>query len=174
MLYERSKAGKDSDSDETDHAPPEDVASIETISTESLVMEEEKSWFNDEVRGQPEQRNGPAGRPPRFKRFAKNIGIQHMVLTKLHKRQASQRSPAPSLPATVPFQSKFQMTANKVLEQGSLLKSASYVSSINIENRHGSIKYLQFAPDTPHLAITWLVGNQPGPTPYSRLLFLIA
>lgn len=155
LLYDRWITKRLYHMDEKDvGAPPDDVASI--ISNESLEKLE-GDWFDEDRPQQltPSQITPKTSNSARFKKLVKDIGVERLVLNKLHTRQISQRSRrSPSL-TSPPAQSKFKVAANKVVAQASgRTRTAHYVSNISIPSRHGTVRFLVFAPESPHLAVT--------------------
>ncbi|KAJ3575744.1 hypothetical protein NP233_g906 [Leucocoprinus birnbaumii] len=153
LLYGRWISNPIYQLDKTDiEAPPDDVASI--ASGDSLTNLD-GDWF-DEEHGlptvDPTDISASTKNLNRFKRIAKNIVIQQLVLKKMHTGQMSRTSP---LSATLPHTRKFKATVNRVLSQNSgCTRMTQYLSDISIPSRHGSVRFMMFAPEAPLLAIT--------------------
>lgn len=168
MLYERWMSKRRYTLDKKDIGLPQaDVTSIITASTTSLAKSE-GDWFEEEEKpSMPKQApNEPApsvsdtSERSRLKSLARNIGIQHLVLTKLSKRRLSQKGPSSPLPKPQPTRKLKNVVDTVVAARGfgSRSKSAHPASRIIIPNRFGLARYSQFSPNSPLLAVTWSVS----------------
>ncbi|KAF9445109.1 hypothetical protein P691DRAFT_762791 [Macrolepiota fuliginosa MF-IS2] len=165
MLYEQWISHQRYTPEEIDINSRQDVSSIMTASTASLVKSE-GDWFDEEGKNMPKEQVSdssppvvPATERPRLQSLARKIGIQHLVLTKLHGRQPSQKGPPSPLPKTQSVKNLKSIVEAVVAQQPSRSKPAHPISSITIAKRHGLLQYSQFSPNSPHLAVTWLANR---------------
>ncbi len=168
MLYDMWMSHLRDFYDETDSVPiQEDVSSLMTRSMSSLVKDE-GDWFNEEEKTvDPEQQiSKPSVSIPRipvgarFRRLTRDISIQNMVLTKLHKRQLSQKGPPLPLPNPRPVEKLKKAVDAVVAQQGPRSKpgkAAHLIAGFAVANLFGPVRYAQVSPASPHLAITWAV-----------------
>lgn len=160
ILYERWVSYQRYTIDEMDLDPPQDdMASIATVS----VAKSEGDWFDED--GKPPVSKSPDTIPqptrpettaaPRLKHFAKKVSTQLLVLKRLNTTRPNQNELPSSNPEHRTLRSLKSAVHATVSQQNSLPKSAHHISSISIRKESGLVKFLQFSPNTHHLAVTW-------------------